>query len=299
LEKFDIWRTFMKNGKKYFLTAVVVLLMLFSGGALFADEIVDPVGAGGYSTGDLITAADMNLRFQALNSLLKISNGNMKSDDTNDRIGIGTSSPGSTLEIEYSLGSAAISSPNDIASYQLVLDGAGGSVNDGAGIVFTRGAFPTGSIVGIDSGPNQQGSLLFFVNGAATTDDMQERMRINSVGNIGIGTAVPSTALEVNGYTKLGSDAPAVKMKKFTGTTAAAEGGAEIITHGLDESKIIGFTVVVKNDTNYSITQEYSKGTGNQFHIFQFETVFWITNHATLSESILSRPYTLLVWYEE
>jgi hypothetical protein len=189
----------MMSGKKNFIIAFVILLILFSGNTLFADDIADPVGAGGFSSGDLITAADMNARFEALNSLLKISNGNMASDDTNDRIGIGTGSPGSTLEIEYLLGNAAISSPNDIASYQLVVDGAGGSINDGAGIVFTRGAYPTGSIVGIDTGPNQQGSLLFFVNGASTTEDMQERMRINSLGNVGIGTTTPGAKLDIAG----------------------------------------------------------------------------------------------------
>jgi hypothetical protein len=37
---------------------------------------------------------------------------------------------------------------------------------------------------------------------------------------VGIGTTNPNATLEVNGFSKLGADAPAIKVKKLTGTTA-------------------------------------------------------------------------------
>ncbi|MBL0013001.1 MAG: hypothetical protein IPP30_04355 [Flavobacterium sp.] len=41
-------------------------------------------------------------------------------------------------------------------------------------------------------------------------------MRIKGTGEVGIGTAAPTAELEVNGFTKLGTTAPAVKMIKLT-----------------------------------------------------------------------------------
>ena len=43
-----------------------------------------------------------------------------------------------------------------------------------------------------------------------------------SNNNVGIGSGTPAAKLEVNGYTKLGSDAPAIRVKKLTGTTPAS-----------------------------------------------------------------------------
>ena len=42
--------------------------------------------------------------------------------------------------------------------------------------------------------------------------------------NVGIGTTSPATKLEVNGFTKLGSDAPKIKYKKFSGTMVSGAG---------------------------------------------------------------------------
>lgn len=53
------------------------------------------------------------------------------------------------------------------------------------------------------------------------------------------------SSLTVNGFTKLGSDAPAIKMKKLTGTTANTDGGFMYVAHGLDASKIISTTIEV------------------------------------------------------
>lgn len=117
-------------------------------------------------------------------------------------------------------------------------------------------------------------------------------------GKVGIGTDVPAAQLEVNGYTKLGSDAPVIKMKKFTGTTSAAEGVGITIPHGLNHLKIISFTVIVQNaggawvGPNSGIAASIFHSYFNSFNIA-------VDNVFGASANILSKPVKVLITYEE
>ena len=117
-------------------------------------------------------------------------------------------------------------------------------------------------------------------------------------GNVGIGTTNPAATLEVNGYTKLGSDAPLIKVKKLTGTTASTGGDYVDIAHGLDQSKILSVSVLV----NYSalhITGPNVQGLGLNFYWFSFGGVIRVLNASGDSASILSKPITILITYEQ
>ncbi|HRD06360.1 MAG TPA: hypothetical protein PK037_02305, partial [Saprospiraceae bacterium] len=78
-----------------------------------------------------------------------------------------------------------------------------------AGIYFDGVTMPTRSFIGT----YDDNHLGLFGSGSGWSFSMN----VNN-GNIGLGTMAPTTKLEVNGYTKLGSDAPAIKIKKLTGT---------------------------------------------------------------------------------
>lgn len=54
--------------------------------------------------------------------------------------------------------------------------------------------------------------------------------------------------VEVASYTRLGSDAPSIKMKKLTGTTGVP-GSVTFINHGLNSSKILAVDVLVAGNT--------------------------------------------------
>ena len=95
-------------------------------------------------------------------------------DDTNDRVGIGTTNPSEKLEIAGDVNIQGADSGN-------------------AGVLHFGNDSDQVKIAGFDSGGSSvQNSLLFYTN---TT----ERMRINSSGNVGIGTISPSAKLDVNG----------------------------------------------------------------------------------------------------
>jgi hypothetical protein len=86
------------------------------------------------------------------------------------------------------------------------------------------------------------GSELKFYSGTGTTP---ERMRITEAGDVGIRTNIPGAELEVNGYTKLGSDAPAIKQKVLTGNFPNA-GTNTFIPHGLNADKILSISILIK-----------------------------------------------------
>ena len=103
--------------------------------------------------------------------------------------------------------------------------------------------------------------------------------------------------VEVAGYTKLGSTAPSIKMKKLTGTTGVTEGDNSFIVHGLTQSKIIGFQVfVIPTD---SIPPSFTAIAEFQYDAYIESTNVVIMLHATNSGNLLSKSITVLITYEE
>lgn len=102
------------------------------------------------------------------------------------------------------------------------------------------------------------------------------------------------------GFTKLGSLAPSIKVLKFIGTTDAAQGGTATIAHGLTSSKILSVTVMVEYASGQFVPHSYIRTTnGYQFDFYYDTTNISIVNHPTNSSIILSKPYKIMVTYEE
>ena len=127
-----------------------------------------------------------------------------------------------------------------------------------------------------------------------------EAMRITSGGNVLIATSTDDgvNKLQVNGFTKLGDAATGIKMKVLTGTTAAEEGGATSILHGLNSNKVISWSAKVNHLTNEFIGENYV-GAGVAFKTVLVSAAVNILNDATDSENILEKPITVLIWYRE
>lgn len=130
------------------------------------------------------------------------------------------------------------------------------------------------------------------------------RLSIINNGNIGIGTEVPSTKLEVNGFTKLGSDAPAIKIKKLTtGCTTSANSGfpsGEIsLTHGITPSKILKVEALVEYATNFWV-KDGNDLFGYEFDVYVTNTTISLRNlSGSASSEIRSKPCKILITYEE
>lgn len=105
---------------------------------------------------------------------------------------------------------------------------------------------------------------------------------------------------EVLGYTHLGELSPAVKLKQLTGTTAATEGGSTSHAHGLSFSQILGYQVIIKEDTWGGYVTEGGTNAvvnGANFSTYVDWTNVTIKLHSTDSQNITNKDCKILIWY--
>lgn len=103
------------------------------------------------------------------------------------------------------------------------------------------------------------------------------------------------------GFTQLGDYAPAIKMKKLTGTTSAIQSGQVSIALGVPTSKVLGVQVLVEYAEGNFIPPNYSANTGYLYDYYlkgsNHSIVVW--NKSGNSSFILSKPVKVLITYEE
>jgi hypothetical protein len=105
----------------------------------------------------------------------------------------------------------------------------------------------------------------------------------------------------VGGFSSLGGDAnhPGIKIKVLTGTTAATQGGAVSIAHGIaDISKIISVNLWVNTIQGVGLfaPPNYTNG-GIQYNFMLYGGHIIVENHPSNSYSLLSKPVTITVIY--
>ncbi len=111
-------------------------------------------------------------------------------------VGIGTTSPGQKLTIRATdtAGSTGLG-----ATLQLQSDAAA-TANKGGSIIFSdTGSATRAAIKGMFTGPSSGGSLVFSTGSSGNI--LTEQMRIDSDGNVGIGTTSPNSKLNIVGAT--------------------------------------------------------------------------------------------------
>ena len=121
---------------------------------------------------------------------------------------------------------------------------------------------------------------------------------VNAV-KVGIGVSIPTSELEVNGFTKLGSAAPAIKTLKFTGTTGAAQGSTTFIPHGVTSSKILAVNILLDFAVGSSVPSSYAGSNGYEFNYYTTATDIVVWTKSGNSANILSKPFRILITYEQ
>ena len=196
-------------------------------------------------------------------------------DPLGGNVGIGTSNPQRNLSVQNGMN----------------VDQADG--NTGSVVNAISFGYYSGEGIGSkrNAGANQWG--LDFYTGSAN------RMSITNSGNVGIGTTTPAATLEVNGYSKLGSNGPSIKTLKLTGTTAATDGAYVDVAHGLDASKILTVLVIVQYTGIIFIGEGNNVFTGARFSWVIWGNNIRVFNEIGSSSNILSKPMKILITYEE
>lgn len=139
----------------------------------------------------------------------------------------------------------------------------------------------TESSLGMAFNTTTNSKYVWYLNGTGN-----ERMRLEPSG------------LTVNDFTKLGSTAPNIKMKKLTGTTGASEGDDTDITHGLTLSKIISLQVLVTADNGNKIPPSLVVVDEYEFDTFLTPTTVTVALSSANSANLTGNAITILLTYE-
>jgi len=154
------------------------------------------VAKGGTGTGTAFTAG--SVVFAGASGVYTQDNANLFWDNANDRLGIGTATPGVKLDVqgaipfirvkENTTGYLGLRAENNSGNFYFGIDSSTGSFFGSAyaRAVYADGAYP----------------MTFYTNAT-------ERMRITDTGNVGIGTGTPAEKLSVAGAIRVHTNSSA------------------------------------------------------------------------------------------
>jgi hypothetical protein len=209
------------------------------------------VHAGAFNgplTGTLQTAAQPNITSTGSLTIpgLTVDTTTLVVDTVNDRVGIGTANPDTRLHIVTSN-----ANPFNTVDIQLTLQQSGGNAGSGTQINFVQGD-GTNWIRSLVTGSNSaSGSALAFGT-AATGVVGSERVRINSSGDVGIGTDNPNAKLHVFNRVD-GGTAPYTPEIRIEHQDINAIG-----TQGTDGG-VLSFYNIQQNNTGWSADKRWGQ----------------------------------------
>ncbi len=163
---------------------------------------------------------------------------------------------------------------------------------------YTGSGGPYGGAIGTQS---DHPFFIYTNNGGARLTVM------NNTGDVGIGTSAPTSKLEINGFTKLGSEllsgsdyAPAIKVRKMVMTSAATQGACVNAPLTVPSTKIISVHAIMEYSPGNFIPEGYRFNDGFEFNwVINPSTSMQLCNVTANSFSILSKPVVITITYEQ
>ncbi|MFZ6010679.1 MAG: beta strand repeat-containing protein [Bacteroidota bacterium] len=197
---------------------------------------------------------------------------------------------------------------NTTPSYPVDINAFAYGLNHTDGTVVLSTYAGSGGIYGGAIGTQSNHPFFIYTNNGGA------RMTIlNGTGDVGIGTVGPTSKLEVNGYTKLGSEAntstdysPAIKTRKIVGTTSSFTGGSASVSINVPGSQIVSVNVSVQYGAPnfWYVPHSYTVNGGYEFHYYWADDGAGNTTITVWSQSgndgqLLNKPFIAYVVYEQ
>ncbi|MFA5871015.1 MAG: hypothetical protein WC842_04000 [Candidatus Paceibacterota bacterium] len=288
---------------------------IIAGGTMTANVSAPNVSAGTFGT----TAGKGNYTFEAAAN----TNNVLKVDATNERVGIGTGSPGAALHVT----GAVTSRYAQIASNGLFLINYGDNASDTKFITLANSWGNTANLHNIlfksgdgttlyNSAQIQQGHEVNWTSTASTRDSylsfftsldgtMGEKVRIDSAGNVGIGTTAPITKLQIDKRIQTAGDtvpSGALLITDTVGSNFGMEMGVSTAnSYGWIQSRNIA------SNTNYNLALNPIQGNvgigttnpsalltlGANANTLPTNTKLWIAGAGGTSNSVLQSRISL------
>jgi trimeric autotransporter adhesin len=153
-------------------------------------------------------------------------------------------------------------------------------------------------MIGVNAGYNARSSNKLYI-GNTNTDSLNTFI----YGDMSADSLRLNASTNITGYTRLGTrqeQAPAIKIKKLTATSASTQTGSVTVAHGLDRDKILSIQVLLSYVAGAAdIPGSYLDVPGYEYNWQVNNTNVWILNKNGNSANILSKPIKILIVYEE
>ncbi len=166
-----------------------------------------------------------------------------------------------------------------------------------------------GSVVGVYNSvtdtpdPNVRSSTdrVFQIGIGENTFIRNNALTILRNGNIGIGSTAlalaPDSRLVIDGFTRLGNDAPKVKMKEISGNMPALNANNSY-PHGLTDSKILSITISAEVNNQF-IPPSYTGNSSLEYNYYWTAGSLYILNKNGNSAGLAGVPFKAVITYKE